>query len=117
VKPTAESPVFFVIAAAQRPTPETFMHLSARRLHDAREITAGLLEQLGLDAYLFEVEPRDGPWEVRIECARPDGWQTVLLAVEIERLLDCARDGAERARLLRDWGERLDGCRRLPAPE
>ena len=93
------------------------MNLSARSLNDAREITAGLLEQLGLDAYLFEVEPRDGPWEVRIECARPDGWQTVLLAVEIERLLGCARDGAARTRLLRDWAARLDGCRRPPGPE
>lgn len=88
------------------------MNLSARTLNDAREITAGLLEQLGLDAYLFEVEPRDGPWEVRIECAHTDGWQTVLLAVELERLLGCRSDGAERTRLLGDWARRLNACRR-----
>lgn len=93
------------------------MNLSARSLNDAREITAGLLEQLGLDAYLFEVEPRDGPWEVRIECAQPDGWQTLLLPVEIERLLGCAHDGDERTRLLRDWAARLDACRRPGAAE
>lgn len=87
------------------------MNLSGRMLSDAREITAGLLEQLGLEAYLFEVEPRDGPWEVRIECAQADGWQTVLLAIEVECLLGCRHDGPERARLLAHWGERLDACR------
>lgn len=76
-------------------------------------MTAGLLEQLGLEAYLFEVEPRPGPWEVRVECANPDGWQSVILAVELDRLLGSRSNGADRTRLLEDWGERLAECRLL----
>lgn len=91
------------------------MNISTGRLIEAREVTSGLLEQLGLEAYLFEVEPREGPWEVRVECARNGQWQSATLAVDIVRLLDSRADAAVRARMLADWGERLAACRPMPA--
>lgn len=70
-----------------------------------------LLERLGLEAYLFEVEPREGPWEVRIDCAMSGGWQSVNLAVEKERLLASRHDDAICRELLHGWRARLAACK------
>lgn len=84
---------------------------STLELAEAREAARTLLETLGLAAYLFEVEPRaDGRWEVRIDCAVADGWQSLVLPVSRERLLASRADEQARAELLRDWGERLAAC-------
>lgn len=90
------------------------MPLSAHDLIEAKEATAELLEQLGLDAYIFEVEPCEGPWEVHIECAHSGGWQTIAIAVEREQLVASRSDQADRDALLKDWRERLSECRRAP---
>ena len=42
------------------------MPLSTMELAEARQAVADLLEQAGLDAYLFEVEPRQTQWELRL---------------------------------------------------
>lgn len=88
------------------------MPLSARELIDAKEATSELLERLGLDAYIFEVEPREGPWEVHIECAHSGGWQTVVISVDRDRLLASRSNQAEHQSLLKNWRERLSECRR-----
>lgn len=49
------------------------MRLSEKELNEARDTVQTLLEQLGLAAYLFEVEPRTDHWEVRVECAPDSG--------------------------------------------
>lgn len=90
------------------------MNISTRRLIEAREVTSGLLEQLGLEAYLFEVEPREGPWEVRVECAHNGQWQSATLTVDVVQLLSSRGNGALRARMLEDWGVRLAACRPIP---
>lgn len=90
------------------------MPLSARELIDAKEATGELLEALGLEAYIFEVEPAEGPWEVHIECAQGGGWQTVSIPVERERLLASQTSDNDRDALLREWSKRLSQCRHLP---
>ena len=83
------------------------MELSAKELALAKETVGGLLEQLGLTAYLFEVEPHAGRWQVRIECALDSAWQSSVLAVD-EGLLRASRtDATARRRLLDEWGQRL----------
>ena len=91
------------------------MNVSTEKLTDAKEITAGLLDELGLEAYLFEVEPRAGAWEVRVDCGYRGGWQSVTLAVDIDRLLDSRVNATSRAQVLNDWRERLAACR-YPGP-
>jgi hypothetical protein len=86
--------------------------LSVRMLADATEMAGELLEELQLDAYLFEVEPRDGTWALRIECAHADGWQVTELPLDVDRLLASRTDADERRGLLESWGERLAACRR-----
>lgn len=87
------------------------MPLSSTELIQAREAAAELLEELGLDAYLFEVEPRNSQWELRVECAIEEGWETMTLSVPKVLLLAGRNDAAARQRLLTDWRERLAACK------
>jgi hypothetical protein len=100
------------------------MMLSERELTQARETVASLLETLGLTAYLFEVEPREGRWEVRVECALDSdaqgcvsaaqgrtpgaaGWQSATFAVDGAQLAAARTDTPTRDALLADWRHRL----------
>ena len=74
------------------------------------EAARSLLEELRLQAYLFAVEPREGDWELKVECAFKEGWQTITLPVTAELLLASRKDSAVRARLLQSWGGRLAAC-------
>jgi hypothetical protein len=85
------------------------MAVSATELIEARETTARLLDGLGLDAYLFEVEPGENHWTVRVECAVDGGWETVSLPVDRE-VLSGGADDQRRQALLRQWRERLLAC-------
>ncbi len=83
------------------------MMLSERELTQAKETVASLLETLGLTVYLFEVEPREGHWEVRVECALDSGWQSATFAVD-DALLAAARTSVPtRDALLADWRHHL----------
>ena len=86
------------------------MMLSTIELARARETTALLLDELGLKAYLFEIESAEDRWEVKVDCALEGGaWQTVTLpAWEIPLIV--AGDEAARRRLLALWRERLSAC-------
>lgn len=86
--------------------------ITTRDLAQTKEAVAGLLEQLGLSAYVFEVEPRDdgAPWEVRIDCAASGGWQSLSLPIDADRLLQAAAEGSVRADMLSEWRNALAGC-------
>lgn len=88
------------------------MSLSMNELARAREVVGGVLEELCLDAYIFEVEARDGQWEIRVECAVADGWETCLLKADKEYLLRGSDDAVVHALLLDNWGEALSECLR-----
>jgi hypothetical protein len=86
------------------------MAWSGGDLERATEAARGLLEELHLEAYLFALEPREGDWELKLECAFEEGWQTITLPVEVELLLASRKDSAVRARLLQSWTGRLAAC-------
>ncbi len=88
------------------------MQVSTSELARAREVVSKLLEELDLDAYLFEVEPREGQWEIRVECAVADGWATCLLTAEKEYLLRGTDDAISHQLLLDNWREALSSCLR-----
>jgi hypothetical protein len=88
------------------------MPTSTAEFLEIKETAAALLEELGLKTYLFEVEPREEQWELRVECALDGGWQSVVLPIEKERLLQSRRERATRERLLSEWGVRLAACKR-----
>jgi hypothetical protein len=83
------------------------MQCSEKTLIEARETVQALLDQLGLAAYLFEVEPRTDHWEIRIECAPNSGWQSTVLNVDEQTLLACRFDAAARDRMLNELRKHL----------
>lgn len=90
--------------------------LSTGELIAAKEAVATLLDELRLAAYLFEVEPRAGAWELRIECELEDGWRIAHLDIPREQLLASAGDRMAQASLLRMLRLHLGNYRRRGAP-
>lgn len=88
------------------------MSTSIVELATAKEAVFALLDELGIEAYLFEVEPREGQWEVRVECAIEPGWESVMLPVDKFKLLTSREDAAVHAELLAAWRERLAACKK-----
>ena len=87
------------------------MKLSSEDLFQARDATQALLEQMGLSAYLFEVEPREVAWQVRVECAVNSGWQSTTLDVDKQELLNSLTDKDVFQRLLAEWSGHFVGDR------
>lgn len=90
--------------------------LTTDELIAAKEAVARLLDELRLAAYLFEVEPREGDWEVRIECELEDGWRITHLEIPKGQILASAHDSKVRASLLRTLRMHLGNYRRRGAP-
>jgi hypothetical protein len=81
------------------------MEWTIRTFVEARDATERLLDELGLGTYLFDVEPRDEGWVVKLEYQDREGWKVVRVAVDREWLERSLHDDTARA-LLR---ERLRG--------
>ena len=88
------------------------MRLSTDELARARRVVGELLDDLGIESYLFEVEPGEGDWELWIECAISEGWSRHRVAVEKDRLLRADDDAAVRRELVRTWEKALGPCLR-----
>ncbi len=93
------------------------MPTSTNELLQAREMARTLLEGLGLEAYLFEIEPREGQWELRVECAVDDGWQSTTFAIDKQSLLRSQEDIGTHERLLSEWREHLVACKKVLAAD
>ena len=88
--------------------PSTDLNIIHADLERATEATRQLLDQLLLDAYLFEVEPRDGEWNIKIEFATSEGaWQVLAIAASSELLLASLQQEDAHRELLTQWSERL----------
>jgi hypothetical protein len=77
---------------------------------------------LGLQAYLFEVELHGDQWKIEVECASEEGWKTVTLEPDWDRLLESRNDSKVRHVLLKSWRGKFSGgklCRpsHLPPDE
>jgi hypothetical protein len=89
------------------------MTLSLTELAEIREVIAKLLDQLKLDAYLFEVEPKEDQWEIKVECAvDKECWETVRLTAKKEILFHGADDAIMHEALLDNWREALSACKK-----
>ena len=77
----------------------------------AKAAVGTLLEDMGLSAHLYAVEPRAGKWAVIVECATDSAWQRTELQAGPEPL-DAIRGNAEaRAALLAEWHTHLAACK------
>jgi hypothetical protein len=79
----------------------------------ARETANSILEELLLDAYLFEIEPQDDNWELKIECAcETDGsWMSFTIRVPKKYLMDGFDDDLVKSRLFEYWKKKLAQCK------
>ena len=90
------------------------MTLSAEELVNVREAANAILEELELDAYLFEVEPHDAHYELLVECASETngGWAVVSLALPKEKLLTGFDDADVKRQVFAYWNKKLAACKR-----
>lgn len=72
-------------------------------IDNARKAVATLLDAMELDAYLFEVEPADEQWDIRLEWARGKVWTRVTLSAGHDKLLASLDDAGVHDTLLREW--------------
>ena len=87
------------------------MTVSMAELAEVREVVGKLFDQLALDAYLFEVEPKEDQWEIKVECAvGKESWETVRLTAKKDILLHGADDAVMHQVLLDNWNEALSAC-------
>ncbi len=89
------------------------MSISTLDLAKARESANIILEKLQLDAFIYAVEPRDDVWELTIECACEvdGGWETIVLQVPKQMLLDSFDDYKAKQQLFEYWKKKLADCK------
>lgn len=90
------------------------MTLSIAELAAAREQVAELLNELGLEAYLFEIEPGPARWQLTVECAidAEGRWERVTCAIAPQRFDAGLGSAPGRRALLSELRERLSACKR-----
>lgn len=87
------------------------MTLSMTELAEIRDVVAKLLDQLQLEAYLFEVEPKEDQWEINVECVvGDDNWETLRLTAKKDILFHGTDDAVMHQVLLDNWSEALAAC-------
>ena len=89
------------------------MSISTLDLAKARESADIILKELQLDAFIYEVEPRDDVWELNIQCACDvdGGWETIMLQVPKRMLLDSFDDDKAKQHLFEYWKKVLADCK------
>lgn len=83
-------------------------------LIQAREAAAEVLREMGMAAFLFEVEPDGEEWSLNMECATDGGWATVRIPVTRDDLIMARVDPQRRRIMAAAWRQRLKGCRLGP---
>jgi len=89
------------------------MPLSTSDIAIARETANKILEELQLDAYVFEIEPVNENWELKIECAcEIDGsWQSFTIQVPRQMLMNGLVDDTAKRHLFEYWKKKLVACK------
>ena len=87
------------------------MTLSITELAEMREAAAKLFDELQLEAYLFEIEPQEGQWQLTVECAIDAGWETVKLKANKDYFQHGADDALFHQLLIDEWREALSACK------
>lgn len=77
----------------------------------ARLLIDGILDELELDAYLFEIEPHDGQWELKVECAVDEGWGSYSVTLDEAQVYAGFDQEAARHELKQQCRQSLAACR------
>ena len=89
------------------------MNLSIVELAKARDTAMMILDELQLDAFLYALEPGEDVWQLTVECACQinGGWETIVLQVPKEMLLDSFDNDDARQRFFEFWKIKLADCK------
>ena len=87
------------------------MNQSITELAEIRESVSRLLDELQLEAYLFEIEPQEEQWQLTVECAINEGWETVKLKANKDYFLHGTDDAIVHQLLIDEWRESLSACK------
>jgi len=87
------------------------MDASAVEIREGRAAVELILDELGLRAFVFTLEPKEGGWELHLDCSTEEGWQSIALPADIGALRASLGDPGTRERLREDWRARLRACR------
>jgi hypothetical protein len=82
----------------------------APEIRNAREAVERILDELGVRAFVYSVEPKESGWILSIECATNGDWQTVALAVDAAELSASLDDPAIRQKLCAEWRPHVRAC-------
>jgi hypothetical protein len=95
------------------------MTITTEELVGAREAANAILEELAVDAYLFEVEPKDEHYELKVDCACEidGGWASITLNIPKEKMLTGFDDLKLKRQLFEYWDKKLSACKRRKARE
>jgi hypothetical protein len=90
------------------------MPVTTEELVTARETSSAILEELGLETYIFEVEPQDAHFELKVECAceTNGGWVSITLTVPREEMLAGFENYKLKRQLFEYWSKKLAPCKR-----
>ena len=69
-----------------------------------------VLNELGLDAFVYTVELKEAGWELRVECALEEGWQVITLPVDPGKLVASFSDAGAREKLRAAWLPHFRAC-------
>lgn len=89
------------------------MQLSSEDLQRARSTVETILNEIGLETFLFEIEPREGQWEIKLECPIDEGWEIFNLTASDEYLIRGENDAVVHEFLKDEWTETLKNCKQL----
>lgn len=88
------------------------MALSVAELALARGFVRGLLDELHLTVYQFEVEPREDGWDIVVECQADRAWQVSHMNASKAMLAKAQADTNTRQALLAEFTKSLAECSR-----
>ena len=75
----------------------------AKDMRSARVAVERVLDEIGVDDYVYKVEPKESGWSVHVECAVEDGWKEVDVPVDPDELRASVHDLRIRSRLRKAW--------------
>lgn len=87
------------------------MENTIAEIAEIREVVASLLDELQLEAYLFEIEPAKGRWQLTVECAIDEGWETIYLEVTKDDFKRFSDDVVFHQLLIDQWRKALSACK------
>ena len=80
-------------------------------LASIREAVSTLLDELEFEAYLYAIEPQEEQWQLTVECAIDEGWETVKIKANKGYFQHGIDDSVIHQLLLDEWRDALSACK------